>query len=125
MNGAQDAFKPVTQALDKATAEANTIINKGLDAVSKLGVDLSGPMISANHGVNEISDQINNGIRGVIGLNPITSPPQYTPKVTSGPSTQHNNLDVTDIETANITSRSVSLTNSKPESVTDRIQKAP
>lgn len=79
MNDAQDAFRPLAAALEKATLEVNKVIDDGLNEVSKLGVNLSGPMLDANREVNAVSDQINNGIRGIIGLKPITAPPQFTP----------------------------------------------
>ena len=83
INDAQDFFRPVAKALDDATVEVNKVIDGGLNEVSKLGVDLSKPMIDANHAVNDINDRINNGIREVVGLKPITSPPQFDPTVTS------------------------------------------
>lgn len=88
MNSAQDAFRPLAVALDKATLEVNKVIDDGLNEVSKLGVDLSGPMLDANREVNKVSDQINNGIRGIIGLNPIDAPPQFTP-TTDEPESQN------------------------------------
>lgn len=88
MNDAQDAFRPLAVALDKATLEVNKVIDSGLDEVSKLGVDLSGPLLDANRFGNQVGDGINNGIRGVFGLKPIESPDAFTP-TTDEPESQN------------------------------------
>ena len=76
-NSAQDAFRPVAVALDKATVEVNKVIDDGLNEVTKLGIDASGPLLDANRTTNEITSTVNNSIREAIGLKPIDSPPAH------------------------------------------------
>lgn len=74
LNQAQDALRPLAQALDSATAEANRVVDDGLDQVAGLGVDLYGPMLDANRSVNDITGQVTSGIRDAIGLSAADAP---------------------------------------------------
>lgn len=75
INDVQGALTPIAVALDEATAQVNKVIDDGLGAVTGLGVDLNGPMLDTNRLVNQVGDGINNGVRGLFGLKPISSPP--------------------------------------------------
>lgn len=75
INDVQGALLPLAKALDDATAQVNKVIDDGLGAVADLGVDLNGAMLDANRLVNDVGDGINNGIRSLFNLKPITSPP--------------------------------------------------
>ena len=75
INDVQGALDPIAKALDDATGQANRVIDDGLGAVTDLGVDLNGPMLDTNRLVNQVGDGINNGIRSIFNLKPISSPP--------------------------------------------------
>jgi len=75
INDVQGALLPLAKALDDATAQVDKVIDDGLGAVADLGVDLNGAMLDANRLVNDVGDGINNGIRSLFNLKPITSPP--------------------------------------------------
>lgn len=75
INNVQGALTPIAKALDDATTQANQVIDDGLGAATNLGVDLNKPMLDTNRLVNQVGDDINNGIRGLFGLKPIDSPP--------------------------------------------------
>ena len=75
MNDMQAALQPLARALDDATAQLNRVVDDVLGAATHLGVDLNGPMLGTNRLVNQVGDGLNNGVRGLFGLKPITSPP--------------------------------------------------
>lgn len=75
MNDMQAAMQPLARALDDATAQLNRVVDDVLGAATDLGVDLNGPILDTNRLVNEVGDGLNNGVRGLFGLKPITSPP--------------------------------------------------
>ena len=75
MNDMQAALQPLARALDDVTAQLNRVVDDVLGAATDLGVDLNGPMLGTNRLVNQVGDGLNNGVRGLFGLKPITSPP--------------------------------------------------
>lgn len=75
INDVQGGLLPLAKALDDATARANKAVDDVLGAATDLGVDLNGPMLDANRLVNQVGDGMNNGIRSILNLKPLNTPP--------------------------------------------------
>ena len=101
MNDMQAAMQPLARALDDATAQLNRAVDDVLGAATDLGVDLNGPMLDTNRLVNQVGDGLNNGVRGLFGLKPITSPPAL--ELTNGSQQRGTAISTTTIQSPAIT----------------------